>query len=124
MTTTAARSPHARTAGSRPRLLARPGGASPAAKCYTRGVPTTRPRHLVTETDSVAQALDAAARRWPGESRARLILRLVGEGHRAVAAASEADAERRRQAVERTSGALTGVYESGYLKRLRADWPE
>jgi hypothetical protein len=26
--------------------------------------------------------------------------------------------------IERTSGILTGVYRSDYLKRLRADWPD
>jgi len=33
------------------------------------------------------------------------------------------EAERRRAAILRTSGALTGVYEPGYLERLRDDWP-
>lgn len=28
------------------------------ARCYTRGVPTTRPRHTVTETPRVQEALD------------------------------------------------------------------
>ncbi len=32
-------------------------------------VPTTRPRHVVTETDDLADALDAAARLWPELSR-------------------------------------------------------
>jgi len=31
-------------------------------------VPTTRPRILITETDPVARALDAAAQRWPEDS--------------------------------------------------------
>jgi hypothetical protein len=30
---------------------------------------------------------------------------------------------RRRDAVRRTSGAVTGAYESEYLERLRDDWP-
>jgi hypothetical protein len=49
-------------------------------------MPTTRPRHLITETDQVAKALDDAARRWPEDrhSRARLLLHLVEEGHRAL----------------------------------------
>ena len=33
-------------------------------------------------------------------------------------------AARRREAIRRTSGALSGAYEPGYLDRLRQDWPE
>jgi hypothetical protein len=31
--------------------------------------------------------------------------------------------EHRREAIRRTSGGLTGVYEPGHLERLRDDWP-
>ncbi|WP_347354530.1 hypothetical protein [Intrasporangium sp.] len=88
-------------------------------------MPTTRPRHLITETDEVAQALDDAAQRWPDEpSRARLLLRLLAEGHRVVVAQRAAQMRRRRDAVGRTAGVLTDVYGPGYLAELRADWPE
>ena len=40
-------------------------------------MPMSRPRHLVTETDLLAAALDAAARRWPGRSRPQLLVRLA-----------------------------------------------
>lgn len=74
----------------------------------------------------MAQALDDAAKRWPadGGNRARLLLRLVEEGHRAVLRQQEQLARRRRAIVARTSGALTGVYGDGYLRDLREDWPE
>lgn len=89
------------------------------------GVPTTRPRHVVTETDDIARALDDAARRWPDEAhdRRRLLLRLVHEGHRAALDQHEAVASRQREAVQRTAGALTGAYEPGYLAHLREEWP-
>jgi hypothetical protein len=88
-------------------------------------VPTSRPRHSITETDEVARALEAAARRWPEDesARGRLLLRLVREGHRAIEAEQEGEVERRREAVRRTQGALTGVYPPGYLEKLRDDWP-
>lgn len=88
-------------------------------------MPTTRPRHVITETDQVARALDDAAARWPEDrgSRAKLLLHLVEEGHRALVAHDvQRDAER-RAAIERTSGVLNGVYEPDYLQRLREDWP-
>jgi glutathione S-transferase len=88
-------------------------------------MPTTRPRHVVTESDAVARALDDAARRWPADSnnRAKLLLHLLEEGHQAVIDEREAADEAHRQAVARTSGALTGAYGDGYLDRLREDWP-
>jgi hypothetical protein len=87
-------------------------------------VPTTRPRLTITETDDLAAALDAAAARWPDvRSRRELLLRLVAQGRGVIERERDDAAERRRDAIRRTSGALTGVYEPGYLERLRDDWP-
>jgi hypothetical protein len=89
------------------------------------GVPTTRPRHVITETDEVARALDAAAERWPEDRdrRAKLVLRLLGEGYRALGEATSQVAADRREALRRTSGVLTGIYGPDYLEHLRRDWP-
>jgi hypothetical protein len=89
-------------------------------------MPTTRPRHLITETDEVARALDDAAKRWPvdRDNRARLVVRLLQEGHHALAKERARLLAARRRAVARTSGALTGAYGTGYLDELREDWPQ
>ncbi len=89
-------------------------------------MPTALPRHSVTETAEVARALDDAAKRWPADSgnRARLLLRLVAEGHRAVVGEQARLAGERRDAVTATRGALTGVYTAEYLRELREEWPE
>ena len=89
-------------------------------------MPTTRPRHLITETDQVAEALDDAARRWPEDSgsRAKLLVRLVEEGHRALAETADASRAARLAAIQQTSGVLTGTYQADYLEQLREDWPE
>jgi hypothetical protein len=95
--------------------------------CYTHDVmPTTRPRHTITETDEVARALSDAARRWPQDSGrpGKLLLDLLQEGHRAIAAEGERENAERRAAIERTAGVLTGVYGPDYLEQLRNDWPE
>lgn len=88
-------------------------------------MPTARPRHLVTETDRVAQALDDAAARWPEDRdrRARLLVRLVLEGHQALQDETDRRHAQRAEAARRTSGALTDVYGDGYLEELRQDWP-
>jgi hypothetical protein len=88
-------------------------------------VPTTRRRHLITETEEVVRALDAAAERWPEDSasRSKLLLRLLREGHRALVEHHEDRLAVRRDAVERTAGALKGVYGENYLAQLREDWP-
>ena len=89
-------------------------------------MPTSRPRHIITETEEVTQALDDAAKRWPADARSRskLLLHLVEEGHRAVIDLQGQRAARHRQAIRRTAGALTGVYPPDYLEELRRDWPE
>jgi hypothetical protein len=61
--------------------------------------------------------------RWPDVgSRRELLLRLVEEGRRIIERERGDAAERRRDAIRRTSGARTGAYEPGY-QRLRDDWP-
>ena len=81
---------------------------------------------MITETDDVARALDAAATRWPEDSndRRRLLLHLVDEGHRAALEQQERDLDQRRAAILSTAGALTGAYVENYLAQLREDWPE
>jgi hypothetical protein len=80
---------------------------------------------LITETDQVAKALDDAAKRWPEDrrSRAKLLLRLVEEGHQALIEEADRNRESRQAAIRRTSGALTGIYDADYLEQLREDWP-
>jgi hypothetical protein len=87
-------------------------------------MPTTRPRLTITETDEVAAALDVAATRWPDvRSRRELLLRLVEQGRAVIDRDRDKAAARRREAIRRTSGALTGDFEPEYLERLRDDWP-
>lgn len=86
-------------------------------------MPTTRPRHLVTETDELARALDAAAERWPGLSRPQLLVRLALEANVADRRARENRRQRRLAAVRRHSGVLTGTYGPDYLAGLRDEWP-
>ena len=78
----------------------------------------------MTESDELAAALDAAAQRWPGVSRPQLLVRLALEGHRAAQEAQVVRRRRRADAVQNSSGMLTGAYGDEYLSNLREEWPE
>jgi hypothetical protein len=83
-------------------------------------MPTTKPRYMLTDTGELSDLLDAAERRWPEVTdRKALLLRLAAAGAEAIAT----EADRRREQIDATAGALTGVYEPGELERLRQDWP-
>jgi hypothetical protein len=86
--------------------------------------PRPLPRHQVTETPAVAHALEVAARRWPGEPRSKLLLRLLLAGGEAIERADEDEIARRHTALDATEGSYDGVYGQGYLATLRRDWPK
>ena len=79
-------------------------------RCYTGGVPTTRPRYTFTDTGDLEALLDAAQRRWPEISdRKALLLRLAEEGGSALGFEAERiDVEERRERMQAA------------LKRLRS----
>jgi hypothetical protein len=85
-------------------------------------MPTTKPRHQVTETPEVAHALDLASRRWPGRSRGALLSLLVIEAADALEREQRDELAARRALVERYAGDFS--YEPGFLEDLRKDWPE
>ncbi len=89
----------------------------------TVAVPTTGPRIMVTETDELTAALDAAARH-PGLGRAQLLTRLALEGHDAARHAHDERRRHRLDALRAHSGSLTGAYGSCHLERLHQEWLE
>lgn len=87
-------------------------------------MPTARPRHQITETPAVARALDVAAQRWPGESRSKLLLRLLSTGSAALETARSGAIRSRLEAIDASSGKYADAFRDGYLTDLRQDWPE
>jgi hypothetical protein len=89
-------------------------------------MPTTRPRHVLTETDELAAALKHAAQRWPEDATrpSRLLLRLVKAGDAAIGPERLRARERRRRAIAKTAGTLTGVWPRGAVKDLHDEWPD
>ncbi len=86
-------------------------------------MPTTRPRYQVTETPEVARALDRAAKRWPGEPRSKLLVRLVQVGGDLLENAERTDDQAHRAAVLASAGRYAEAFGPDYLTELRADWP-
>lgn len=84
---------------------------------------TTRPRYQVTETVAVARALDRAAKRWPGEPRSKLLLRLVDTGSEALDQDRQFEAATHREAVCASSGTYAEAFPNDFLEQLRAEWP-
>lgn len=88
-------------------------------------MPSTRPRHTVTETEEIASALDLAQRRWPQErNRKALLILLIREGRKTVEADEDTRVRERRTTICAVSGAATGMFSPGYLEELRGDWPQ
>lgn len=87
-------------------------------------MPTTRPRHQITETPAVAHALDLATRRWPGEPRSQLLLRLIRAGSHTLEEAQSEAVRDRQEAITASSGKYAHAFSQDYLAKLRQDWPE
>lgn len=86
-------------------------------------MPTIKPRHAITETESVAHALEVARRRWPGQPASRLLAKLVAEGASAVEREAAAGQVEHERAVEELT-ALARYYPDGYLDQVRDGWAE
>lgn len=87
-------------------------------------MPTARPRYQVTETDEVARALDEAERRWPGEPRSRLLVRLITDNGRSVGEVNEEESSARLRALDELAGSFPGLSRPGWHEELRSEWPE
>jgi len=96
-------------------------------------MPTNRPRHVVTEVDEVAEALDEAAQVWPEyrEQRGKLLQQLIAEGHKAIHLERERALERRRAAIKANAGfmgehgRMDGLDSVTFVRQRRdGDWPE
>jgi len=84
-------------------------------------VPTTRPRHQITETDDIAAAVETGLQEWPDLSRSEVIRELILKGAESL----KLTAVERVLAVELALKELASLdihYPEGYLEDLRKDW--
>ena len=87
-------------------------------------MPTALQRFQVTETPTVASALDTAATLWPDEPRSRLLLKVIEAGGRALEDERDVSDKARLAAIDSVAGTLDEFYPPRYLEELRSDWPE
>jgi hypothetical protein len=81
---------------------------------------------MITETDEIAAAIDAAAVRWPeiAKERAELIRRLVQTGLSDLKAQEAERVAAKREAIREAAGSMTGLWPAGWLEELRSEWPQ
>ncbi|WP_402469351.1 hypothetical protein [Isoptericola aurantiacus] len=86
-------------------------------------MPTTKPRHAITESEAISHALAVARRRWPGEPTSRLLAHLIEEGASTVEQQGSALDREHERAVDDLA-LLATHYPDGYLDDVRAGWDE
>ncbi len=93
--------------------------------CYTPAMPTTRPRHTLTETDELAAALRVAGEHWPAQrdDRAALLRALVVRGAESLEREDQGQRDERERRVRSAAGAATGSFPAGAAAALRDEWP-
>ena len=82
-------------------------------------MPTARARHLITETDELAAALDEAAEAFPHDSRAAVLRRLALVGAETLTERRD----RHRATVLAHATGFPGLYAPDERDAVRDEWP-
>lgn len=82
-------------------------------------MPTTLPRHSVTETPDVADLLEAGRAKWPDDPPAKLLIHLAAEGVERIMRDPEVSRARRRRALENLSHTHPWPQSDDYIDRMR-----
>lgn len=88
-------------------------------------MPTTKPRHMITETDEISGALSQAAKIWPelAGQRTLLLRKLLEVGIQTIEMDLEKNTAQRIAAVEKLAGSMDGVWPANWREELVEDWP-
>lgn len=80
---------------------------------------------MITETEDVARAIDAATVIWPElrDDRSALLRRIIQRGAESVTQSGAEFAARRVVAIRTTAGSIAGVYRPDEAERMREEWP-
>lgn len=89
-------------------------------------MPTTRPRHMITETDQISQGLSQVAKQWPelADQRTLLLRKVIEIGLQAIDLEASKSQQKRVAAVKKIAGSMDGVWPANWKEELAEDWPE
>ena len=95
-------------------------------KCYTQFMPTARHRHMITETDDLSVALDAAATLWPHakNERAELLRLIINKGAQVVEQDVQALRDERLAAISQLAENFQDVWPNEWAQERAQEWPE
>lgn len=80
---------------------------------------------MITESDELARALEAAQRVWPelAADRAGLLRKIIETGVEGIDSRLQQQANERLAAVESAAGALSGAWPTNWRQELDDEWP-
>jgi len=86
-------------------------------------MPTSLPRHTITETSDVKAWLDAAAKVWvdDADNRPALVRRLLEAGHQTASEVLEDATSKRRQLIQSASGSMPDVWPPDWYQQYKRD---
>ena len=89
-------------------------------------MPTARQRHMITETEDLARALDAAAAIWPSDKnkRAELLRHIIDQGVEAVTSLADKKAHKRISAINEAAHKFSGTWPPNWREQMREEWAE
>lgn len=80
---------------------------------------------MITESDELAKALDAAARIWPEhrDNRSELLRQIVRVGTERIANTESERVLQRKAAIESNAGRFRNLWPSDWRDEMRDEWP-
>jgi len=88
-------------------------------------MPTTRTRHMITESDELAESLDKAILIWPEcRTRTELLRKILDEGSKAIELKAAALSTQRQDALKRLIDAGTGMWPEDFDEQRKSEWPD
>ena len=94
-------------------------------ECYTRRMPTTRLRHMITETDLISAAVDKGAAAWPElqGNRTQILKRLIEVGSVAIDSDKSQRIANRLEAIESATKIFKDVWPENWRDEMNDQWP-
>lgn len=88
-------------------------------------MPTDRPRHMITETDELSQALAHAELLWPElrGQRSRLLRKILEVGAEQLIKRGDQTKIEKLKRIQYLAGSLNGVWPANWREELAEDWP-